>query len=182
MLKLWPSAGKPRASDVAAPLYEAAVRQARDPAFYGSGRVPDTVEGRFECIALHVYLLVRRLSGDNGDATLAQALFDAFFQDMDAALREIGVGDLVVGKKIKKMGEAFYGRAKAYGDALQVDDEAVLRRAIARNLLVDAGLDDDAPGVAALAEYVRAADRALADQPLTAFTSAPSPAFPPAPA
>lgn len=181
MLRLWPGERRPRAADVAAPLYDAAVRQARDPAFFRAGRVPDTVEGRFEVIALHVYLLVRRLSGEDGDAALSQAVFDAFFKDMDAALREIGVGDLVVGKKIKKMGEAFYGRAKAYGDALDAGDDAALGEALMRNLLVDAGAKGDAADVAPLAAYVRAAVEALSAQALTALMDG-APAFPSPPA
>lgn len=186
MLNILRRSKKPRAADRAAALYAAAVRQARAPAFYGADRAPDSVEGRVEGILLHVFLLVRRLSGPDGEPELAQALFDAFFDDMDAALREIGVGDLVVGKKIKKMGEAFYGRAKAYGEAIESKDDAALREAVARNLLLEAAPDaacvGPAQSAARLAAYVRAADAALGAQAVAALVGDAAPAFPPPPA
>jgi cytochrome b pre-mRNA-processing protein 3 len=95
-------------------LYGAAVAQARNPAFYVECRVPDTLDGRFDLIVLHLCLLIRRLrrEGETG-ATLAQALFDTTFDDMDRSLREMGVGDLGVGRRVKAMASAFYGRATA---------------------------------------------------------------------
>ena len=111
---------KPRPARLAGEaLYEAATHQARQPAFYARLQAPDTVEGRFELYTLHVVLLLHRLKGlDTGTAAIAQALFDAYLQALDDALREMGVGDLSVGKKMRKLGEAFYGRAKAYDAAL----------------------------------------------------------------
>ncbi len=188
LLSRAPGLGKrrPRARDIMRPLYDAAVRQARAPGFYGPRRAPDTVEGRFEMILLHIYLLVRRLRAepDAGPQSteLAQALFDVFFDDMDAALREIGVGDLVVGKKVKKMGEAFYGRAQAYEDAFAAAAPDAMAEAVRRNLLVDV---DEPPAdvLAALSAYVRASDERLSRQSLDALLSGAAPDFaaPPAP-
>lgn len=118
-------------------LYAAAVDQAREPALYQSLGAPDTVEGRFEMVTLHVYFLLRRLKGDaSGAKAVAQKLFDAMFADMDASLRELGVGDLVVGKKIRKMAENFYGRVDAYETGLKEGpDSDALAAALARNVL-----------------------------------------------
>ena len=99
-------------------LYDCAAAQARSPAFYAVMGAPDTVEGRFELYSLHVALLLRRLKGQGPQAAeTAQGLFDAYVQALDDALREMGVGDLSVGKKMRKLGEAFYGRVKAYDEA-----------------------------------------------------------------
>lgn len=180
LLSVFGRAGR-RAHRDARPLYEAACAQGRSPEFYSPGLVPDTVEGRFEAIMLHVYLLVRRLKAEPGAAPVSQALFDVFFDDMDAALREIGVGDLVVGKKIKKMGEAFYGRAKAYEDALESGEPAQLRDAVRRNLLADAENPPE-PAVERFAQYIAAASEALAQQDLDSLLAGAAPAFPRAPA
>jgi cytochrome b pre-mRNA-processing protein 3 len=114
-------------------LYGAAVTAARAPFLYATLGVPDTLDGRFDVIALHVYLVVRRLDseGEAGKA-LAQAVFDAMFLDMDINLREMGVGDLSVGKRNRAMWEAFHGRCSAYAAAW--DDEAGLRAALERNV------------------------------------------------
>lgn len=117
-------------------LYGAAVGAARAPALFAALGVPDTVEGRFDLVSLHVGLLIRRLRTD-GDArgpALAQAVFDAMFADMDLNLREMGVGDLAVGKRVRRMWEAFHGRALAYEAALDSDDPAALAEALARNV------------------------------------------------
>src|SRR5215469_3651954 len=112
----------PRARTIAA-LYGAIVAQARRPIFYLAFGVPDTAEGRFEMIALHVALLCRRL-GREGEAgrSLSQGVFDMFCRDMDHNLREMGVSDLRVPKTMRKLGEAFYGRLEAYDRALAADD------------------------------------------------------------
>ena len=85
--------------------YEKIVAQARRPAFYLAGNVEDSVDGRFDMLVLHVYLLVNRMytDGDERGTTFSQGVFDHLFEDMDRSLREMGVGDLSVGKKIKKM-------------------------------------------------------------------------------
>jgi cytochrome b pre-mRNA-processing protein 3 len=140
-------------------LYGAIVAQARSVAFYADYRVPDTVEGRFDLIVLHLVLLVNRLgrraetARDFGQALLGQELFDAFCRDLDANLREMGVGDLAVPKRMQAFAEAFYGRQAAYLAALDTVDERVFEKALARNIF-PAG--DDA-GAAQLARYARAA-------------------------
>lgn len=137
-------------------LYLAVVEQARRSEFYTEFGVPDTIDGRFDMILLHAYLLLRRLrgSGPRGDQ-LAQAVFDAMFADMDRNLREMGVGDLSVGKRVKKMVEAFYGRIAAYDSGLETD-EAALCAALNRNIY---GTFAPLPGqLAAMADYVRFQD------------------------
>ena len=143
-------------------LYGAAVAAARRPFFYAELGVPDTLDGRFDLIGVHVFLLIRRLGELPAPGpAVAQAVFDAMFSDMDRNLREIGVGDLSVGRRVKAMWEAFHGRAAAYQAALAAGDEAALSAALARNVWRGA-----APGrqSAALAGLVLAQDRALAAQ------------------
>ncbi len=143
-------------------LYLAVVEQARRPEFYTDFGVPDSIDGRFDMILLHAFLLLRRLRGcgKRGDR-LAQALFDAMFADMDRNLREMGVGDLSVGKRVKKMVAAFYGRIAAYDSGLETGETA-LRAALSRNLY---GTAMPAPDqLAAMAEYVRSQEDRLAAQ------------------
>ena len=122
-------------------LYAAAAAQARQPAFYAAMGAADTVEGRFELYTLHVALLLRRLKGRGGRAAeTAQALFDAYVRSLDDALREMGVGDLSVGKKMRKLGEAFYGRVRHYDEALDaLPDRAPLEAIITRTVLMGEG-------------------------------------------
>src|SRR3712207_4914377 len=118
-------------------LYGAAVAAARDPWFFGAAvGVPDTLDGRFDLVGLHAGLLIRRLHRDPDPrgAEAAQAVFDAMFADMDLNLREMGVGDLSVPKRMKRMWEAFHGRARAYEAALDAGDRAALETALARNV------------------------------------------------
>ncbi|RDD63791.1 hypothetical protein DRB17_01045 [Ferruginivarius sediminum] len=140
--------------EAASRLYEAAVRQAREPVFYRGFHIPDTLDGRFELISLHVFLILHRLK-DQREQTdeLAQALFDTMFADMDRSLREMGAGDLGVGPRVKKMAQAFYGRIAAY-DAGLAAENGRLEEAVRRNLY---GTVDD-PGsaaVAAMSGYMR---------------------------
>src|SRR5471032_461073 len=108
-------------------LYTASARQDRQPAFYRDLGVADSGEGRFELYTLHVALILIRLKGQGAVAAdTAQQLFDTYVQALDDALREMGVGDLSVGKKMRKLGGAFYGRAKAYQAALEAGDRAGL--------------------------------------------------------
>jgi len=117
-------------------LYSAAVTAARQPWLYAELGVPDTLDGRFDLINLHMALLVRRLRHEQGPAgaPLAQGVFDAMFLDMDTSLREMGVSDLVVGKRVRRMWEAFHGRAIAYEAALDAGDAESLALALARNV------------------------------------------------
>ncbi|WP_342162417.1 ubiquinol-cytochrome C chaperone family protein [Methylobacterium sp. SD21] len=138
-------------------LHGAIVAAARQPGLYTDLAVPDTVEGRFEALCLHVYLVLRRLDRlPPPAADFAQELVDAVFANLDANVRELGVSDVGVSKRMKKIASAFYGRARSYDAALAAPDEAGLRTALARNIL---GPDSDPAGLAA---YVRAAEAALA--------------------
>lgn len=134
-------------------LYGAIVAQARLPAFYTGYGVPDTVEGRFELIVLHLVLLLNRLDRDDAAASVGQRLFDVFCRDLDHNLREMGVGDLAVPQKMRRFGEAFYGRQAAYRSALAVADDRELEKAFARNIFDVSDVDDRA---VRLARYARA--------------------------
>jgi cytochrome b pre-mRNA-processing protein 3 len=137
-------------------IYGTIVAQAREPVFYQALGVPDTVDGRFDMVLLHLWLVLRRLRRVGGGEDLSQALFDHFCRDMDANLREMGVGDLTVPKRMKKFGEAFYGRTAAYDAALEQGRQA-LAGALGRNILNS----HDASRAAPLADYVDAAIAAL---------------------
>jgi len=150
----------------AARIYGRMVEAARQPLFYAALGVPDTLEGRFDLIVLHLCLVLRRLRAAEGGTLLAQKLFDRFCQDMDGNLREMGVGDLAVPKRMRKFGEAFYGRAAAYDTALDQDDPAALAQALARNVY---GTEPSDPAAQVLAHEVRrmsAALTALSDEVL----------------
>ena len=136
-------------------LYGAIVAQARAVAFYADYGVPDTVEGRFDLIVLHMVLVLDRLGRSKpAGRSLGQALFDAFCRDMDGNLREMGVGDLAVPKKMQQFGEAFYGRQTVYAAALAASDPQAFEKAVARNIFGGAGSENKA---ARLASYARAA-------------------------
>lgn len=152
-------------SDAAVSLYEAAVRQGRLPAFYQELAVPDTVDGRFDLISLHVYLLFRRLKREGAAAeSLAQDLSEVFFADMDLSLREMGAADIGVGRRVKRMIEGFYGRAAAYDKAQGEPGDQALIDALARNLY---GTVEEPPAacLAAMVRYLRACEAVLAQVP-----------------
>ena len=135
-------------------LYGAIVAQARSAPFYADYGVPDTVEGRFDLVVLHLVLLLNRLDRLSAAGRgLGQELYDAFCRDLDANLREMGTGDLAVPKKMQAFAEAFYGRQAAYGAALAVADARDFEKALARNIF-PAGNDAEA---VQLARYARAA-------------------------
>jgi cytochrome b pre-mRNA-processing protein 3 len=116
-------------------LYASSVAAARDPYFFTTLAVPDTLDGRFDLVGLFAALLIHRLRGLPAPGpALAQAVFDAMFADMDQNLREIGVGDMVIAKRVKAMWEAFHGRALAYEAALAAGDSAALAESLARNV------------------------------------------------
>lgn len=135
-------------------IYGMIVTQAREPIFYRDLGVPDTVNGRFDLLLLHLWLLLRRLRTAHGGVDLSQALFDRFCEDMDDNLREMGVGDQTVPKRMRAFGEAFYGRIQAYDQAIETGAEA-LAQAICKNILNGAGIDQ-ARRLAAYAEATNA--------------------------
>lgn len=156
---------KPRPTKVAGrALYAATVAQARSPALYADLGAPDTPEGRFEVYSLHIYLVLQRLKEQGPQAAeVAQALFDTYLSGLDNALRELAVGDLAVGKRMRKLGEAFYGRVNAYEAALAaLPDRTELEALIGRTLYV--GIE--APAVGPFADYVLAQRAALAAEPV----------------
>lgn len=139
-------------------LYGVIVAQARSPFFFTEIGIPDTVEGRFDMIVLHLALVLRRLRGAAGKLPpFGQALFDRFCTDMDHNLREMGVGEMAVPRRMRGFGEAFYGRSAAYDAALDADDLKALEAALERNARPAEGR------AGALASYARAAARTLAE-------------------
>ena len=160
-------------------LYAALAAQARRPIFYTDYGIPDTLDGRFDLLVLHAALLLRRLiggppappsdaaragTGEDGETmrALAQEVFDVFFREMDRALREMGVGDLSVPRRVRTMAEVFYGGAMAYDAALAAEDPKALEDALSRNLHPDREAPESVPR---LARYVRAAAETLGSQP-----------------
>jgi cytochrome b pre-mRNA-processing protein 3 len=155
-----------------ATLYERVATAARVPGLFEALGVPDTVEGRFEALSLHVVLVLRALRGQPSPADEgANELAGAFFRDLDAVLRESGVSDGKVPKRIRSLAEAFYGRARAYDGALDAGAEAALAEALGRNVT------GPAPA-AGLARYALAADRGLRAQDLDDLLTR-GPRFPP---
>lgn len=146
-------------------LYTRTVEAARQPVYYAELGVPDTLDGRFELIALHVALVLRRLSVEPAAKPFAQQVFDAMFADLDRALREMGTGDLGVGAQVKRMASAFYGRARAYERGLSGAED--LAEALRRNLYGTAA--PSAAALAAMRTWVEAAAVALAGQKVEAL-------------
>ena len=182
---------KPR--DKTASVHEAylsIVKQARRPELYATGGAPDNFDGRFDMMALHVHLILRRVRAlGMGRSEIGQDLFDLFFRDMDQALREAGVGDMGVGKKVQKMVEAFYGRATAYDEVLDAlsdtnreDMVSGIYDILSRNLYPDSALSSEQEtALNALANYALGLEAHLADMTLDdilsgrGFMSAPLP-------
>jgi cytochrome b pre-mRNA-processing protein 3 len=150
---IFPQFRRNRRADTISALYGMIVAQARSPVFYRDYAVADTVNGRFDLLLLHVALVVSRLMREEAGKPVAQGLFDRFCTDMDDNLREMGVGDLSVPKHMARVGEAFYGRVRAYEQALAQPDNGALMQALERN--VYGGSQADAAG--RLATYIRRA-------------------------
>lgn len=126
-----------RKSDPSEALYAAIVAAARQERFYAEWQVPDNLDGRFDMLVLHMFLTLDRLRHFGAESNvLRQALTDRFFAEMDAALREVGVGDISVGKKVRKMAEAFFGRVAAYTQGMD-QGETALGEALARNVYAE---------------------------------------------
>ncbi|HYU12816.1 MAG TPA: ubiquinol-cytochrome C chaperone family protein [Stellaceae bacterium] len=142
--------------------YHRIVEQARQPAFYNASGVPDTLDGRFELICLHAFLFLHRLRREEPPAPqLRQRLFDTMFADFDRSLREMGTGDLSVGREVKRMAQGFFGRTDAYERGLSGGD-AVLKPALARNLFGTVTPEETA--LEAMAHYVRRESAQLRQQ------------------
>lgn len=156
---------KPRPARLAGEsLYARTVVQARSPALYAELGAPDTTEGRFELYSLHVFLLLERFKGPDERATeTAQALSDTYISALDNTLREMGMGDEGVSRRMRRLGEAFYGRIRSYETALAgLPDSALLEAMLARTVYADA----DATPAPRLAAYIVAQRSSLAAQPL----------------
>jgi cytochrome b pre-mRNA-processing protein 3 len=142
------SADRRRERDEAERLYSAVAAAARHPAFYTRFRVPDTFAGRFEVLVLHLVPVVRRLAlGRQGDPDLARRVTESFVTDLDDAVREAGVGDLSVGKRVKALFGSYGGRLATYTQAGR-GGEAALADAIARNVYAGAAPPGAAPALA----------------------------------
>lgn len=131
-------------------LYGAVVTLARTPSFYSQFGFPDTPEGRFEAVALMLFMVLERLKSVPGTETLQRMTIEAFVTDMDDCMREMGVGDLVVPKRVKRAAAGFYERAGAYRPPLARKDEAALTDALKRYALARSAQPDPAPGFARL--------------------------------
>lgn len=165
---------KPRPAQAAGrALFQALAAQARTPALYARLGAPDTVEGRFELYVLHLVLVLHRLKGQGAEAgEVAQAAFDAFLKNLDEGLRDMGVGDLSVGKKMRKLGEAVYGRIKSYDQALTAaEPQAALAEVIARTVFEGAHASSTSTSEP-LARYAAQGATRLAAQPLGAVLRA----------
>ena len=148
-------------------LYGMIVAQARLPCFYQDYGVADTVNGRFDLIILHLTLVLDRLAAEQELRELGQGLFDHFCRDMDDNLREMGVGDLSVPKEMRRIGDAFYGRSRAYLAALTPYKPQELADVVARNVYGAPLPQEAAPH--RLAAYMRQAHHDLAVQGATAL-------------
>ena len=131
---IWPLTSRNRRPDTISILYGMIVAQARLACFYRDYAVADTVNGRFDLIVLHLTLVLDRLSSEPALQGFGQGLFDRFCRDMDDNLREMGVGDLKVPKEMRRMGDAFYGRARAYRAAFAAGDSPAVTDALAEAL------------------------------------------------
>ena len=158
-------------ADTIARLHAGLMRGARQPAFYSEFGVPDTLDGRFEMAALHGALLVRRLGrAEAPGPDVARDLTDAIFEGFDIALRETGVGDLTVPKRMKKLAQNYLGRLKAYDVGLDQSADGPISEAIARNVFGVAGAHAGSPALP-LARYMRAAEQRLGATSLDALLS-----------
>ncbi len=159
---IWPFKhfGKPRAPlrGTIEVIYGMIVAQAREPLFYQDLGVPDTVNGRFDLLVLHLWMVLRRLRSTPDGVSRCQALFDHFCNDMDANLRELGVGDLTVPKRMQAFGEAFYGRSAAYDQALAEGVEP-LAQALCKNILNGEGIGNARRLASYVAETIAVLDR-----------------------
>lgn len=161
MFKLFRRNTDQRAADS---VYVAIVAQARHPEFYRTLGVPDTLDGRFDLLVIHAFLFFHRMKGEGEAAQRhTQLVFDAMFSDIDHNLREMGVGDMSIGKKVRKMGSAFYGGTEVYDDGVTQyeSDPSVLTEAVRRNVFSD---ETATRKSAQLADYMIKCAKALREQ------------------
>lgn len=145
-------------------LYGSIAAQSREPGFYLALGVPDRIDARFELYSLHLAIVLERLAGQGEEAEeIAQAALDAYVRSLDDVLREVGIGDLSMAKKMKAVASLLMGRLKGVRDALSPPDEKALAQFIGRTVYAEAGESADP---APLAAYVVHAYAALAGQPL----------------
>ncbi|HWV97024.1 MAG TPA: ubiquinol-cytochrome C chaperone family protein [Xanthobacteraceae bacterium] len=167
-MTIWPfksfDRSRPGSGNTIGTIYGVIVARAREPAFYVDYGVPDTVDGRFDLVVLHLWMVVRQLAASADPQKLGQELFDHFCSDMDANLREMGVGDISVPKRMQAFGEAFYGRAAAY-DAALAAGHATLAQALCKNVFNGRDLVQ----AQRLATYVEASVAQLAAADATAL-------------
>jgi cytochrome b pre-mRNA-processing protein 3 len=163
----------PRSSSIDA-LYGMIVAQARSRSFYLGYGVPDTVSARLDMIVLHLTLVMRQLAAEGATTSVGRPLFDRFCRDIDDNFREMGVGDLAVPKEMRKVAEAFYGRAKAYEGALAAEGLGALAQSLSRNVY---GVPEPPLGARRLAAYIRETAHSLAKQDAGAWARA-EPQFP----
>ena len=134
-------------------IHGSIVAQTRKPVFYANWCVPDTVEGQFEVLVVHLSLVIRRMNGGGAEmVSLGQRVAEAFIEDLDDSFREMGVGDLTVPKRMKAASEAYHGRLLAYSDALDSDNGAALCAALERN--IEGGADAPAPDIKLMTDYI----------------------------
>ncbi len=132
-MRIWPFR-RSRVEEDADRLLAAVRVASRQPPMFGDGRIPDTLQGRFEAVTLHAALALFRLRADEGAADLAQVFTDKLFREFDAGLREEGVGDTSVSKRMHKLAGEFYGRAQVYSAAIEAKDRAAFSAALERNI------------------------------------------------
>jgi len=156
--------------------YVAIVERAREPYFYRGWRVPDTLDGRYELLALHAFLVLNRLKRDRAvSRAFAQSLFDIMFADLDRGVREMGATDIGVGRHVKRMARGFYGRIAAYDKGMA--DESEMAAALRRNLFGTVPEPGDAD-IAAVRHYIRRQAAALDAAPLDRFLAGEAPFAP----
>ncbi|HCM83604.1 MAG TPA: ubiquinol-cytochrome C chaperone family protein [Alphaproteobacteria bacterium] len=141
-----------RRRQTASQIYDVIVTQSRTPELYLYAGVPDTLDGRFDCIILHASMVIHFLAdATESGQSMAQELFDTMFRDFTHNLRHIGIGDLSVARHFRRMSEGFNGRLRAYADAFQAKDEKQLSEALARNVFRTTEMS---PHVKKLSDYV----------------------------
>lgn len=148
--------------------YQSIVAQSRQPRFYAEWGIADTVTGRFDMITLHLALMLRRLKSDPAGAALAQGLVERFFVDMDDSIRELGISDIGVPRKVRDMGKLFYGVLNGLSAALDSGEASAVEAVLTKNFFANVA----SPGARALADYALAEAEALAARPVASAPKA----------